>query len=75
MIGFEIFTGSQLVLRVQDGNLLFSANEICRLLCGETGWGDFMGATNPLQGALMDYWLDWEAREVKVQTKAILHQF
>ena len=58
--------GPQLVLQLQDGTTISSANEICRLLCVESGRGDLIGTSDPLQGALVDYWLEWEAREVKV---------
>lgn len=50
----------------EDGTQIFSANEISRLLCVEAGENGFIGG-DPLPGALVDYWLEWEARELKVQ--------
>jgi hypothetical protein len=44
---------------------IFSANEVCRFLCGETGNEGFYGA-DPTHQALVDYWLGWEASELKV---------
>lgn len=48
-----------------DGVEIFSANEVCRFLCSETGNEGFYG-TDPTHQALVDYWLGWEAGELKV---------
>lgn len=59
-------SGDQLSLLVDDGTLVFSANEICRILCGRCVSGnDFIGQ-DPVSRALVDYWLEWEGRELKV---------
>ena len=58
--------GAQLSLHVRDSDPIFSANEICRLLCVESGRRDFIGGDDLTQRALVDYWLEWEGREVKV---------
>ena len=47
------------------GECIFSANEICRFLCSEYGQEQFCGGT-PEQQALIDFWLGWEASELKV---------
>lgn len=54
-----------LSLALDDGLEIFSANEVCRFLCGETGNEGFYGA-DPTHQALVDYWLGWEASELKV---------
>ena len=56
----------QLSLALDDGVEIFSANEVCRFLCGETGNEGFYGA-DPGHQALVDYWLAWEAGELKVR--------
>ena len=56
----------QLCLTLDDGVEIFSANEVCRFLCGETGNEGFYGA-DPTHQALVDYWLGWEASELKVR--------
>ena len=53
-------------LGLDDGTLIFSANEVCRFLCGETGNEGFYGE-DPAHQALVDFWLGWEASELKVQ--------
>ena len=59
--------GYSLLLTTDHGKTqLSSANEICRLLCVEVGEGAFTGA-GPVEGSLVDYWLDWEVRELKVR--------
>ena len=50
---------------LEDGRQIFSANEICRLLCIEAGKESFAGF-NPVGVSLVDHWLDWEVRELKV---------
>ena len=55
------------MLVLEDGTKLFSVNEICRLLCVESGQGEFVGEGDPVRGALVDYWLEWEGRELKVR--------
>ena len=60
----------QLVFVTEDGTQIFSANEIGRLLCGEAGQREFAGG-DPLREALVDYWLEWEARELKVGRRDI----
>lgn len=47
------------------GECIFSANEICRFLCSECGQEQFCGGT-PEHQALIDFWLGWEASELKV---------
>ena len=52
-------------LSLDDGLKIFSANEVCRFLCGETGNEGFYGA-DPTHQALVDYWLGWEVSALKV---------
>ena len=66
--------GEQLVLQLEDGVRLSSANEICRFLCmGSLGGGRAFaggggGQSGDLaRGAMVDYWLEWEGRELKVK--------
>ena len=63
---------------VLDGGVeIFSANEVCRFLCGETGNEGFYGE-DPAHQALVDYWLGWEASELKVRTfnnQMALHEY
>ncbi len=54
-----------LVLRLSDGGVLSSSNEICRFLCAESGRDDLCGG-DPFRQALVDYWLGWEAGQLKV---------
>ena len=49
-----------------DGTRVFSTNEICRLLCGECDDGSGFIGCDPVSKALVDYWLEWEGRELKV---------
>ena len=58
----------RLSVALEDGVEIFSANEVCRFLCGETGNEGFYGA-DPAHQALIDYWLGWEAGELKVREK------
>ena len=60
-----------LSLRLDDNVVMFSANEVCRFLCGETGNEGFCGE-DPTHQALVDYWLGWEASELKVYTCNII---
>lgn len=59
-------TGPRLLLQLQDGTQVSSANEMCRLLSVQFGARDMIGGADPIQGALVDYWLEWEGRELKV---------
>lgn len=54
-----------LSLDLGDGAVILLANEVCRFLCGETGNEGFCGV-DPTHQALVDYWLGWEASELKV---------
>ena len=56
---------SNLSLDLGDGVMILSANEVCGFLCGETGNDQFCGV-DPAHQALVDYWLGWEASELKV---------
>ena len=64
---FSLAGHLQLSLALDDdgGLVIFSANEVCRFLCGETGNEGFYGE-DPTHQALVDYWLGWEASELKV---------
>ncbi len=52
---------------MSDGGVLSSSNEICRYLCAEGGRDDLCGG-DPCRQALVDYWLGWEAGQLKVVT-------
>ncbi|XP_064397702.1 methionine--tRNA ligase, cytoplasmic-like isoform X2 [Halichondria panicea] len=54
----------RLALRLSDGGVLSSSNEICRYLCAEGGRDDLCGG-DPCRQALVDYWLGWEAGQLK----------
>lgn len=69
---FTVVEGpSPLRLSLASGQQLFSANEICRFVCSQCGGGALAGSS-PEDQALIDYWLDWEASEVKDAVKSTL---
>ena len=56
------------MLELPAGELIFSANEICQLLCDKDSGvrGRELVPQSPEQQALVDYWLDWESSQLKV---------
>ena len=62
-----LFQGETFCLELLCGTCIVSANEVCRWMCGHGSCGaGLSGRGIPSREALVDYWMEWESRELRV---------